>query len=242
MKKINILSVLSFALALTLGGAIGVFTNEVNAQTNVNVDVEGEVNTGTNTNTGAESESSAETSTQGSSQGRGSAVLEVDGGDVRADSDSGTNVGVTVSPWQPGQIGVTTVAEVRAFIEAESMRDENIRHVKINEDGSIEVSYARPARFLGIIPAKLATNASVNVEGNTDISFPWYRIFFALTAANVDEAQVSNQMRATASSTVTANGNVALNAAAARIARLIATLRASANAEAESNTNVEAEN
>jgi hypothetical protein len=60
-----------------------------------------------------------------------------------------------------------------------------VSSVNINSDNSIDVTYAQPAKFLGIFSTSLSGNVHVDAQGSTTVHMPWYAFLYAKDTASV---------------------------------------------------------
>jgi len=72
--------------------------------------------------------------------------------------------------------GVETAEDFRAFVKMKSKKDERLKSVEV-KNGKVEVEYEEPAKLFGFVGTKINARASVDKEGNTAVSYPWYHIF-----------------------------------------------------------------
>lgn len=79
--------------------------------------------------------------------------------------------------------------DLNNFAKGVMLKDNNVRAVETDDD-SVEVSYKLPAKFLGVFSADLSAIANVTFEQEktgrgpkeVTVRFPWYRMFFSLSA------------------------------------------------------------
>jgi hypothetical protein len=95
-----------------------------------------------------------------------------------------------------------------------------VRHIAITSDNAAAISYAQPAKFLGLFSATIPAQLDVNASGTTEVHLPWYAFLYATTAANVRSAVANvvahigsdTAVQAQASASSTAGSSVAADA------------------------------
>jgi hypothetical protein len=53
-----------------------------------------------------------------------------------------------------------------------------VSSIKVATDGSMNIGYSQPAKFLGIFKTSLAGNVNVDASGNVNVSTPWYGFLY----------------------------------------------------------------
>lgn len=54
-----------------------------------------------------------------------------------------------------------------------------VKNINVQNDGSVNITYAQPARFLGLFPASINSTVNVDAQGNVTVSLPWYAFLYA---------------------------------------------------------------
>jgi len=77
--------------------------------------------------------------------------------------------------------------ELEVFAQALTLTDDNIKEIHVTLD-TVEMTYTRSARFLGIFPYTYDAVASVDKEGRVNIQFPWQLVISSDDKAEVEDA------------------------------------------------------
>jgi hypothetical protein len=124
---------------------------------------------------------------------------------------------------------VSTEDDFSAYARSIMQADENIIKVESSE-AAVSIWYREPAKFLGIIPVMVTTQATVEADGTVAISHPWwYKMFVKDESA----ADLEDSLTSTAGTIAQAEGSVSLSTSAQ--ARLLNALRAGMQAYHEAN-------
>ncbi len=139
-------------------------------------------------------------------------------------SDITGDTSVTYNPSD-----VTSAANFQAYARSLVASDENVTKIESNAD-SVSVWYKEPAKFLGIVPIMITTEARVNVDGSVVIDHPWwYNIF--VRDENADDLKAS--VNTTAGAIVRSENSTTFSSATQ--ARLVNAIHASMKSHNEAN-------
>lgn len=53
-----------------------------------------------------------------------------------------------------------------------------VKNINVNDDGSMEIAYVQPAKFLGIFPASITGDVNIDANGTVTVSTPWYGFLY----------------------------------------------------------------
>lgn len=123
---------------------------------------------------------------------------------TRADLSGRGMVSANLTPIQ-----VDTKADLEAYIAAQLESDENVESIEAAQN-SVSVTYKDRAHLFAVIPVMVDATATVDAEGNVEVSYPWYSFLMSTDKAEL-EAKIQNRVNAI----VDAGGDVAANASAA---------------------------
>ncbi len=107
---------------------------------------------------------------------------------TRVDVDAGTVGSSSVTP-----ANVKTQADLSGFVAAQMKNDANISAVEAASE-SVAVTYKQRAKLFGFIPITLDATATVNADGRTKVSYPWYA-FLAVTNKTDLESKIEAQAK-----------------------------------------------
>jgi len=192
----------------------------------VNVDI------GTSASTGMSSSSSAGSVNAGIYSNSQTSASSSTG--MQSDSASSDNVGASVQTTDTDSSGnlsidadalrlagapdltltsdtqVTSSSDLDQYARSVAYSDPSVSAVSAT-DSTVAVTYARPARFLGIFPATLHETATVNAnaDGSSSVSVkkPWWSALSSSDAKSVD-FQTSLQSRVDAIGAISPNGTI----------------------------------
>jgi hypothetical protein len=140
----------------------GSATPNANVNAQVNANVNSRINNSATTGTGTASTS---TDTE-------------DDTIVFTRSDVKNNSGVVINPAD-----VTTSAEFSTYAKSIIANDENVTKIESNSE-EVSIWYKEPAKFLGIVPIMVNTQATVKADGTVDIDYPWWYGLFVTGGGN----------------------------------------------------------
>ncbi len=204
--------------------------------TNLGTGVKGVVNAIIGGNSSSSSSGSGSANTSGTASSDTSASGSSDGVDLgvivitRADIAAGTTASGSVSP-----ASVKTQVDLSGFIASQVKADDNVSQVEASAD-TVSVTYKQNAKLFGFIPVTLDATATVDAEGNVDISYPWYAFLAATDKAEL-EGRIRDNVDATlgvsgsASTSASANAEATAKLAASTQAKLVAAVKAAMQAQ-----------
>ena len=209
-----------------------------------------DANVGVDVGVGAESSGTTSGGAQSSGSADAGATIQANAGVTvqpliitRGDVDAGTVKATVSSPS-----AVTTQADLSGYIAAEMKADANIWKVEAASD-NVAVTYEQRAKLFGFIPVTIDATATVDANGNVEVSYPWYAFLMVTNKADL-EARIQNQVSANvdldASANVEANAGASASAeAAAQLsaeaqARIVAAVKAAMQAQLEAQLNASA--
>jgi len=222
-------------------GSVSVGNSSANANADIDVGVD----------VGAESSNQdSDDSAQSSSSADASVTTEANAGVTiqpliitRGDVDAGRVEATVLSPS-----AVKTRAELSGYAAAEMKADSNIASIEAASD-NVAVTYKQSAKLFGFIPVTIDATATVDANGNVEVSYPWYAFLMVTNKADL-EARIQNQVSANvdldASANVEANAGASASAeAAAQLsaeaqARIVAAVKAAMQAQLEAQLNASA--
>ncbi len=111
-------------------------------------------------------------------------------------------------------------------------------NVAVKNDGTVAVTYAQPAKFLGLFPAMLAGQVDVNASGTTVVQLPWYAFLYAQNTSGVQTAV--NTAVAASGADFSAASQEGTAVGLQNKARIINAVTAALQAEAEANASTSA--
>ncbi len=106
-------------------------------------------------------------------------------------------------------------------------------NVAVEHDGTVAVTYAQPAKFLGLFPATLAGQVDVNASGTAVVQLPWYAFLYAQNTSKVQSAVNTAIAASGADFGVTSQTGTSVDLQ--NKARIINAVTAALQAEAEAN-------
>lgn len=63
-----------------------------------------------------------------------------------------------------------------------------VKSVNVNTDGSMDIGYSQPAKFLGMFNASLTSDVHVDANGTVTVSTPWYGFLYAADTTPVQSS------------------------------------------------------
>ncbi len=201
MKYFSMIAVASvFVLS---SGVAQALTVGVSGDTSAGVDVVVPVSASASVTTNASTSASDDTSAAGSMSDSQSASME--GGSVisitRADVSAAVGGGATVTPSS-----VQTGDTLSAYASSVVQTDADVDSARLS-DSAVSLGYKARAKLFGIIPVFVNATATVNADGGTTISYPWYAF---LATTNSDS--LKTDVEAATASTVQANTSTSFSA------------------------------
>jgi hypothetical protein len=108
--------------------------------------------------------------------------------------------------------------------------------INTNSDGSIDIGYSQPAKFLGIFPTSLSGDINIDAQGNATIRLPWWSFLYSKDTTGIQTTA------ATAAQTSGANfdDQAGTTTALQDQARVINAVSAAVQEEASTSANVNA--
>lgn len=128
---------------------------------------------------------------------------------TRADVDNGS-----VTATSDNAASVRSENDLRGYVAAQLESDSNIEAIELASH-SVAVTYKEKARLFAVIPVTVDATATVDANGNVEVSYPWYS-FLMSTGKDELEAKIENRVSAVllAMTDVSADVSAAANAAA----------------------------
>ncbi|MDB5189083.1 MAG: LPXTG-motif cell wall anchor domain protein [Parcubacteria group bacterium] len=214
---------------ITTGTSNG--SSSANSGTNVSGGTNGS-DTSVSGNGSSNTTSGSATSDTSSSAGLNINLMQ---GDVQ-----NSTTGVTVT----SALDVTTNDSLSAYANSVVKGDTNVDAVAVNDQG-MDMTYRRPAHFLGFIPASMKVRVHLDNNGAVSVHYPWYAFLMSGTEARADlesklQAQVTSMQsaEATASAKASASASSMTNRMRAMILeKLQAALHAGVSADASASAN-----
>jgi hypothetical protein len=125
--------------------------------------------------------SSAMDGATGTAQASGTAAVQMNVG-LQAEIQSGTVVSSSddaVVQLQGNTLGlIQTSDDLTAYNNLVVKARPAVSSIKVATDGSMNIGYSQPAKFLGIFKTSLAGNVNVDASGNVNVSTPWYGFLY----------------------------------------------------------------
>ncbi len=115
---------------------------------------------------------------------------------------------------------VTTSEDFSAYARAIMANDENITRIE-SDSNHVSVWYKEPAKFLGIIPVMVNTEARVAVDGSVQVNYPWWYSLFV--RGDDDGTGLESELDTTAGTIARSEGSGSLSSSSQ--ARLVNALR-----------------
>lgn len=201
---------LSFLVSASGASALAVGTN---GTIDINANVGNTVAASTSANVSGSASANSQ-NTSAANQGTNTSGVAA----TNASASVGTNSVISLTrsdlSAQAGtQASVTTATAVRsnddlsAYANSVIKTDANVSGVTLSS-AAVSVTYQEPAKFLGFIPVMLDTTVTVDGNGNTTVSHPWYAVF-----DSADSAGLQSEVSAATNTTVSANANASFSAA-----------------------------
>jgi hypothetical protein len=224
------ISVAPVAHALDLGGVI-----------HINSDVSGQSKTSVSGNADISASTSASSDAQ---TGSGS-------GTAGGNASAGANIGIDIAPAivitrasaEASGSGSSTVSspasvqsksDLSAYASGVVRADTDVSNASLSAK-AVSLAYRQPAKLFGFIPVYLQATATVNADGSTNVSYPWYAFL-----TTKDSATLESDVRVATKDTVSANADVNAGFSAATQAKLLAEMRDAMKARLQADTSVDA--
>lgn len=212
----------SLYLDANVGGAGTASTGNAGLQVTATTTGSGGSTSNTSTNT-------SPTASGSGSMGGNLEVFTLDRSDL-----SGEAV-VVLSPSE-----VSSSANFSAYAQSVMASDENLTKIESSGD-SVSIWYKEPAKFMGIVPVMVNTEAKVTVDGNVTVDRPWwYSLFVRDSEADNLETSVSTTAEAIVRSEGAAMSTFSSSAQARLVNALHASMKAHHVANVEADTTTEA--
>lgn len=181
------------------------------------------------------------------------------GGAASVSATSSANVGVDVSPTTTGTgdasgsvsaaaellvsepIPIMSSADLATYNDIVMKARPAVAAINVdNTNNTIAIQYSQPAKLFGIFPATLSGNVTVDAEGNTSVSLPWWSIFYVKDAAAVQASAAAAVAQSGASFDAQADASTKLQNEARVIDAVTGALQAQAVAAASTSVSTSA--
>ena len=152
----------------------------------------------------------------------------------RSDVDTDTKAQVEID----SENKVNTNADLAIFARTLIKRDKKASNVEV-KDNSVSLEYESMIKLFGFLPIATHTTATVQANGDTTISYPWYATF-----ATTNEANLNTKIKSSVSSYVNtqakADAKLSTSAKAQVLAKMYGAMKTDLEASASAKTSVEA--
>ncbi|HUC01933.1 MAG TPA: hypothetical protein VMA75_03435 [Candidatus Paceibacterota bacterium] len=211
--------------------------------------VTGNVTGDVNAALGGTATATAQTDVQASGTATaGSAGLQVNAG-LQAEVQSGTiatSSDDAVVQLQGNTLGlIQTNDDLSAYNSLVIQARPAVKNINVQSDGSMDVTYAQPAKFLGLFQTSIAGNVNVDAQGNVKVSTPWYGFLYAKDTTPVQAAvaaaiqQSGAALGTQADASVTASTQAQLQDKAMLVNAITAAIQTEAQASATTSVSVQ---
>ncbi|MCR4325998.1 MAG: hypothetical protein NUV59_04360 [Patescibacteria group bacterium] len=139
-------------------------------------------------------------------------------GNVSAQTDvsAGTEILITRADVNAGSVVQTAVsapnavqsqADLSAYASSVIRADSDADNAQLSGT-AVSLDYKERIRLFGFIPILVRATATVNANGDTTVSYPWYAMF-----ATTDSATLRSEVRAATSDVISSNAGASFSAA-----------------------------
>ena len=191
---------LLFSLALVGGTANAQVLN-----TSSSVNVNGSASTGADdTSVSADADTSVDADSNTSDSSDDSNGDTGMGSGTSADATTGSAIGFSILRSEIDESAdyvVTNASSVRTSASLESYAgatvraDERLDSLEV-KDGSMDMEYRKPAKFLWIFPASLKAHITVTEQGEISARYPWYAFLFSIDESrSALEAEIRDEIK-----------------------------------------------
>jgi hypothetical protein len=87
---------------------------------------------------------------------------------------------------------VETESDLEAYATTLLINDENAKRIEVGES-DVELTYRTHAKLFGFIPVLVSATATVNEDGETEVSYPWYAFLSSTNEAEI-EADIEERL------------------------------------------------
>jgi hypothetical protein len=110
-----------------------------------------------------------------------------------------------------------------------------ITAINTDSNNGVDITYAQPARFLGIFPTTISGQVNVDAQGNTTVSLPWWSFLYSKDTSGVQSAVTTAAQTSNADLAVGASSMTSLQDSASMINAVTAAIQSEFQASGSAN-------